>query len=310
MLLADMHLRGASIADHSWRADSALEVPASGGTVFHLLLDIPERIRLAHGDTHIEGVTGDVFMVPGGGAHVLGHGPLDASLHFGDESHTPVVRHAPTGRARFVIMSAKAHFDEELARPFVTALPAVFRIAGENGRLPPWMAIGVQFIREELDSPLPAQQAVINRVAEILLIECLRRHVAGIPADSQSWLRALRDPALSRALAALHAQPAHPWSVERLARVANLSRSAFAERFVRCIDQTPMAYLAAHRLRRAAWSLRHTGQPIARIAEDAGYGSASAFTQAFERHMQCSPRRYRDAVTPRRPATPTTVDSP
>ncbi len=297
MLLADMHLRGASIADIALPADTRLEIAAAPSAMFHLLLQAPEPVPVSCGDQTLLVEPGDVLVFPSGTAHRIGRGQQVEELCFGDELQRPIVRGSGHQSATINLMSARAHFDEELARPFMTALPTVFRVPGEKGFLPPWIAIGVQFIREALQSTLPAHQAIINRVAEILLIECLRRYVARIPADSQTWLRALRDPAISRALAALHRDPAYRWTVESLAQEANLSRSAFAQRFSRCMDQTPMAYLTSHRLRKAAWQLRHTGQPVARIAEEAGYSSSSAFTQAFERLKGSSPRAYRDAAS-------------
>lgn len=297
MLLADMHLRGASLADISLQADTRLEMAAVPSAMFHLLLQAPEPVPVICGAQTLMVEPGDVLVFPSGSAHQIGKGSQVESLRFGDELQLPITRGEGGDATTTNLMSARAHFDQELARPFMTALPVVFRVPGEKGFLPPWIAIGVQFIREALQSNMPAHQAIINRVAEILLIECLRRYVASIPADSQTWLRALRDPAISRALAALHKSPARPWTVETLAREANLSRSAFAQRFSRCMDQTPMAYLTSHRLRKAAWQLRHTAQPVARIAEDAGYSSSSAFTQAFERQKGCSPRAYRDAAS-------------
>ena len=296
MLLADMHLRGAAIADLRLRRDAHLQMPRASSAVFHLVLEAPEPVPLVCGEQRMLLEPGDVALFPAGDAHTIGVGEHAEGLSFDADARQPIVRMGGEGQTQAALMSAQAYFDEELARPFVTALPTIIHVPGQKGLLPPWIAIGVQFIREELRSHLAAHQAVINRVAEILLIECLRRYVADIPPESQSWLRALRDPALSRALAAVHRAPAESWTVAKLAREANLSRSAFAQRFARCMDQTPMAYLTAHRLRLAAWALRHTSQPIARIAEESGYSSSSAFTQAFERYKGSSPRAYRDAA--------------
>jgi AraC-like DNA-binding protein len=103
----------------------------------------------------------------------------------------------------------------------------------------------------------------------------------------------LRDPALSPVLAAIHQRPAHPWSVQELAGIACLSRSAFADRFGTVIGQPPLSYLAEHRMRLALWQLCHTQQPVCRIAEMVGYGSETAFSQAFKRIYGNSPSRYR-----------------
>ena len=295
MLLDDMHLRGARMVEWDCHSQSRVCVPAAPCAYFHVVLSGEVRLQWANGGETLLMQRGDVLVLPSGIAHDLGEGPEVGQLTFADAPEGLVSFGVNAYQPRVQMLSGQAQFDAELARPFMTALPQVLRIPGEAGELPPWIAIGLQFIRQELRAELPARQAVVNRMSDILFIECLRRFVARIPEDEQTWLRALLDPALSRALAALHADPAHNWSVESLAREANLSRSAFAHRFRQCLGQTPIDYLTAHRLRRAAWQLRHTAQPVARIAEAAGYASSSAFTQAFDRRYGVSPRRYRDA---------------
>src|SRR5690606_27296543 len=121
--------------------------------------------------------------------------------------------------------------------------------------------------------------------------------------DAQGWLAALRDPPLSRALAAIHAQVAHPWTTETLAQQAFLSRSAFAERFTRTVGQPPMSYLTRWRMLLAAQRLRESPATIAQIAAEVGYESEATFSRAFSREMGAAPgtwrRQERSTVGPR-----------
>ena len=180
-----------------------------------------------------------------------------------------------------------------MAKPLVGALPPVLHLGGEHGQAPPWLHIGLQFIANELAEARPAQQALINRIADIMLIECLRNHIENLPAGEGSWLRALRDTQLAATLAAMHAAPERSWSVPELAGIAHLSRSAYAERFRTALGQSPLAYLTDHRMRLAAWQLRNSRLPVCRIAEAVGYGSDTAFSQAFRRSVGQSPTQYR-----------------
>lgn len=111
-----------------------------------------------------------------------------------------------------------------------------------------------------------------------------------------SWLGALRDPGLSRTLARVHAEPGRPWTVAGLAEIAAMSRAAFARRFTSMVGTTPLAYVAARRLDRAARMLRETDQPLAAIASAVGYDSEFALSRAFKRSRGLAPGRYRAAA--------------
>jgi AraC family transcriptional regulator, alkane utilization regulator len=103
----------------------------------------------------------------------------------------------------------------------------------------------------------------------------------------------LRDRFVGRALALLHQEPAHPWSVEELAKQVGLSRSALAERFVELLGQPPMQYLTRWRLSLAAQQLLTDGGALAQIAERVGYDSEAAFNRAFKREFGVPPATWR-----------------
>jgi AraC-like DNA-binding protein len=86
-----------------------------------------------------------------------------------------------------------------------------------------------------------------------------------------------------RALEAMREQPARDWTVEGLARVAGLSRAAFARRFARASGRPPMGYLAGWRMTPAAEMLRETDEPLAAVAGRDGYSNPYAFAAAFKR---------------------------
>ena len=191
------------------------------------------------------------------------------------------------------LLSGYFRFDIELARPLVRALPAVMHLQGENGQAPPWLDIGLQFVANELADARPAQQAIVNRMADVMFIECVRHSIEQLSSGSDSWLHALRDPSLSAALTAMHTAPQQDWTVPLLAERACLSRSAFADRFRKVIGQTPLGYLTDHRMRLARWQLAQTQLPVFSIAEAVGYSSDTAFGQAFKRVTGQTPSEYR-----------------
>lgn len=153
-------------------------------------------------------------------------------------------------------------------------------------------------LTQEIDRPGAGSQAVIDRLIDLLLVYALRTCLKRPDAGSAAWVAALRDPALGRALGAIHAQPARDWTVARLAREAGRSRSAFAASFSQTLGQTPLAYLTQWRMTVAARLLRETPLGVAAVAQRVGYRNPYAFATAFRRVTGAPPgaeRRRRAA---------------
>jgi AraC-like DNA-binding protein len=91
----------------------------------------------------------------------------------------------------------------------------------------------------------------------------------------------------------MHADPGRDWNVTELAKLSNLSRSAFADRYQRVVGQAPMVYLTAWRLDRAAELLRYGRAPISEVAGRVGYKSEAAFSRAFKSRFAMSPLQWR-----------------
>ena len=151
----------------------------------------------------------------------------------------------------------------------------------------------VQMIDDETRSIRVARDMVLGRLLELLLIEALRS-----TADTIAFpgiLRGLADPQLSVALREIHKDPARSHSVGALAKAAAMSRSTFYERFHSKIGVSPMEYVTNWRMALAKDMLIKRTSPIAEIAREVGYGSASAFSVAFVRHTGRPPGAFAKA---------------
>ena len=153
-------------------------------------------------------------------------------------------------------------------------------------------------IAEELRDPRPGGALSIAHLSHFVLVQVLRFHLAESPSETAGWMAALADRHISAAVAAIHDNPARPWTVQELASLAHLSRTSFAVRFRRVVGQTPIGYLTQWRMLCAAGELRRTNAPVARIAAEVGYASESAFAIAFKRTTGYTPRRYAREVDP------------
>ncbi|GLR80275.1 AraC family transcriptional regulator (plasmid) [Azospirillum oryzae] len=167
----------------------------------------------------------------------------------------------------------------------VSLLPQLVHIRGEKR-----LTALVQLVNEESRTHRPARDVVLARLLEVLLIEALRSTTGA--GGSPGLLRGLGDERIAVALRRIHERPTWPWTVAQLAKEAALSRSAFFDRFRRTVGMTPMDYLLDWRMALAKDLLRRREGGIVDIAERVGYGSASAFSVAFARHVGVSPTAY------------------
>lgn len=180
-------------------------------------------------------------------------------------------------------------FQSDDATLLSSLLPNVVVVRGEYR-----LAMVMQLLGEEATGSKPAREVVLQHLLEVLLIEALRSTAE--PGRSPGLLRGLSDDRLAGAIRAMHASPDHGWSVAGLAREAALSRSGFHARFQSAVGMAPMAYLTAWRLALAKRLLRQRETSVGDIARQVGYGSASAFSVAFQREVGVTPARYaRDA---------------
>ena len=113
------------------------------------------------------------------------------------------------------------------------------------------------------------------------------------PAARTGWLGALQDEQIGRALVRVHRDPAHPWTLESLARAAAMSRSAFAARFTALVGEPAMQYVARWRMALAKDRLLESSEALGVIAARVGYQSEAAFSRAFKRYMGVSPGAVR-----------------
>jgi AraC-like DNA-binding protein len=144
----------------------------------------------------------------------------------------------------------------------------------------------------EFHAPRPGSRAMSDALLRQCLIWLLRR-LFERGESSLHWLAPLADVGVGRTLSAMHDQPQHCFRLEELAELAGMSRSVFAERFAHAVGQSPIEFLKALRLARAAVLLARTDLPVKGVAARVGYASRSSFTRAFATSHGRSPAVFR-----------------
>ncbi len=299
VIFDDLHLTETEYFFISAADPWAVRVDIAGRSVFHAVLQGRAAAEVDGQRFILE--AGDIFIVPTGYQHRLSQVDLppdavvtDISSEFTGHRGTPI--QLGEGPLSALIISAGCSFDVELGQPLMSALPRALPLKGLGSSPPEWLRIGIEFLLQETRELRPGHQSILNRLGDIWFVECLRLYVENLPEGNDSWLRALKDPALATVLSAIHRAPEKNWTVPLLAQLACLSRSAFADRFHKIMGKPPLTYVAEHRMRLAAWQLRHSEQPVCRIAEMVGYASETAFGQAFKRLHGVAPGRYREQL--------------
>ncbi|QEX20174.1 AraC family transcriptional regulator [Hypericibacter adhaerens] len=150
-------------------------------------------------------------------------------------------------------------------------------------------------VREQAEE-LPGASLASTQLAQLMFLQILRVYFQKSGPLPTGWLRAVTDRRLSAAIRLMHGEPGRPWRLDELARAAAMSRSAFAHYFKTVAGLAPLEYLTNWRMRLAERELREGSMPVANLARSLGYGSESAFSNAFKRAMGQAPKRYRSAA--------------
>jgi AraC-like DNA-binding protein len=295
-MLAVAGVRGSVAATVHAGEPWGLSLDQIPGAAFHALAAGTAWLQIADRDP-LRLMPGDIVLLPTGAGHALSSAadvPLEPFDHAAAERASAAggildVGSRP-GTTR--ILCASYHHDPAVATPVLSLLPAVMHVpAGSGGGA---LDDTLRLLAIELARPGLASATVLDRLVDLVLIQLLR---AWVSMDSSgppvSWLRALSDPVIGSALAALHSDPAHPWTIESLADVASVSRATLARRFPAIVGETPSAYLTRWRMDLAAIRLRDTDDPIEVVARSVGYTSEYAFSRAFSRARALPPGRYR-----------------
>lgn len=208
-----------------------------------------------------------------------------------------VLRHGGGG-ARTLLMCGAVRFDHPAARNLVALLPEIIYLDAAATPDPLRMQSTLALLAAETREMRPGGEAVITRLADVLVIQAIRWWMESDPGARSGWLGALRDPGVGRALALIHGDPARSWTVATLAGELAMSRSAFAARFTALVGEPVMAYVARWRMAVATNALRDEGATVAELAHRLGYRSEAAFARAFKRVTGVAPGAIKRSAVP------------
>ncbi|MCV9960691.1 AraC family transcriptional regulator [Pararhizobium sp. BT-229] len=246
-----------------------------------LAIEEDEPVLLERGDFVLLPSSPAFEMLSQPGARCVAGQPSDTDIRHGD----------PDGEPDFRMLGGSFQLNPVNAPLLVALLPRMIHVRavdGNTGRL----AGVIDLIMEECAAERPGREMILERLLEVMLMECLRWPGIEKSTLPAGLLAGMQDAALARVLRAMHADIRGGWTVAELAKRAGMSRSAFAARFTAMIGCAPMEYLSRWRMTLAKDALSRGGKSLDRLAEEIGYESASAFSTAFRRRIGCSPGTF------------------
>lgn len=282
-------------------AGSALAVeigrPGAHVITFHVVLEGRMWAGLSASGGSWVGA-GDAVVLPHGNAHVLADAPGRPPVPAGEVYDAPMlqlrdVRYTGAGSARTRILCGFLYCERNAFAPLFAALPPLFVVSLGATAPAPDVDPLLDYVEREIDSSRAGASELRLRMAELIFVESLRRHMEGSDAAQSGWLAGLRDPLVGRALALLHAMPQRAWDVDSLAHDVAASRSHLAGRFRQVLGEPPMQYLARWRMLLASRRLCESRESVAAVAEAVGYESPAAFQRAFKRETGMTPAQLR-----------------
>lgn len=239
---------------------------------------------------------GELVMIPHGTSHQLRSEPgtpvtplTEVPVQLVTDRYERM--HFGGGGAVTRISYCGVRVDPQGARRLLQVLPLVIHLdtltEGDS-----WLQDTARFIGQEADAARPGSEAIITRLADIIVVQTIRAWLSRAEGH-HGWLSGLGDRQVGRALALIHQAPSEPWTVASLAKEVGMSRSGLSARFSERVGQSVIQYLTEWRMQLAREELLELRQPLAALAEKYGYTSEAAFSRAFKRVFGVAPGSVR-----------------
>lgn len=269
---------GSWAVDTSGTQQATFHVVARGSCWLHLS-DLADPVPLR---------AGDLVVFPRDVRHVISNSPTPPG--------PDVPLNKPAGNnvsgASASLICGYFHFGENRWNPLLDAMPAYLIIRNEVTSDTAHMDSLINFMIYEAETEREGSDVVIDRLSDVLFIHVVRTYINQHQSD-KGFIAAIADKKLALSLTAFHENPGDSWSVERLAKLAGMSRSSFAGYFHNVSEQTPMQYITQWRMQKAYDLLSTTQLSTSHIAEQSGYQSEASFSKVFKKYFSKGPGAVR-----------------
>jgi AraC-like DNA-binding protein len=276
-------------------SDDLVLLQAGDGVAFptggaHWISDSPGSQEL--GAENVVKVTGD------GGLLLLKTGDITVSAPdsgpWGNapKMAAPADGDSPGDDQATILLSGTLSYDSSINHPFLKSLPCFIQASPQSSSDLHRHEVLTGLLIEESSGSYPGERLMVDHLAEVLFVQLLRVHMRKMK-QSNGYMAALSDPHIGVALNLIHTETDQKWTVEALSKASAMGRTAFTQKFVDMVGDTPKSYLTNTRLMKAKARLQNSNDSMVSIAEGAGYASEAAFGKAIKQRFNTTPGELR-----------------
>lgn len=285
-------LTGSSYFCTDFSAPWGLDIDEQSRGLFHLVVRGEGLLYLKGDPVPVKVTAGDIIAFPRGQSH-----RLVSAENAGTLPGSETVERIITGDNPFAgssthttLLCGYFEYGGHVARSMLSNLPDFLHIKANSVMALREFSGVVELLIRETRQAGPGSQVLIDRLTEVLFVQLLRCALEDV---DEGVLKALADRRLSRALQAIHDNPANTWTVEGLGRVVGMSRTGFNEHFRKVLGMTPLTYLTQWRMLLTKDQLENTDDGLMLIAERVGYQSEASLSKTFKKNVGINPSEFR-----------------
>jgi len=221
--------------------------------------------------------TGDLIFLGPGVDHIL-------------TSEPPKAQMAISGEAT-LLLCGSCSFEHDTLSPLSEMFEQVAIVREGELNKHTWLKSTFDQLSSEYMAQNIGNEIIVNKLTEVVLVELIRINFGR--QQQNSFLHALRDKRIGKALELIHDSPETQWTIDSLASGIGMSRAAFAKKFTALVGQTVFTYLSNLRIQKAKEMIVTTNLFIDDIALNVGYESERAFTKTFSKYVGMTPKQFR-----------------
>lgn len=221
--------------------------------------------------------TGDLIFLGPGIDHILTSEPSKGKMPISGDST--------------LLLCGYCSFENDALSPLNDIFEQVTIVREDELNKHAWLKSTFDQLSSEYMAQNPGNEIIVNKLTEVVLVELIRINFGR--QEQHSFVHALRDKRIKKALEFIHESPEKPWTIENLASNVGMSRAAFSKKFTLLVGQTVFTYLSNLRIQKAKEMIATTMLFIDDIALEVGYESERAFTKTFSKYVGMTPKQFR-----------------